>query len=167
MNKNILKLQRLVKETTNVIDNLKKEAADLEAEYNENRQAKLDKILMFLKSLTSITEQLDYDVDVQIKINGNCYIVNIWDEDAVIFNKNSIDLALPWASKYASLKRRLRDFDEDILLDNFIDSFDQGEFEIAFAEEVQRILKVMAKEANQDYDDAKIKLKGLGINSER
>ena len=164
MNENIMRLQQLVNETTDLIHNLEKETDNLGKEYNKSRQVKLDEIRLFLKSLVPIAIQLKTTIKVPIKVKsryGDVYVIGIRAGYSPLVY-SGMDCCLDdidWAAKYDDIKNRNRycnTLTYDI--DAIIDGFDQNDFEIAFSKAVQEVLVRRAEVANQNYNYIKDKL---------
>lgn len=164
MNTNLIRLEELIKETTNVINNLKADTKDLESEYNRKRQHKLDEIRACFNEMRQIIESLDCDVLVPTQIKsryGDYYMIQIrtGHSPLIMSGANCCLDRMSDRHDYSQIKRNQTmksglSFDIDAILDGW----NQEAFEIAFAEEVQKILVRKARLANQNYEDMKAKM---------
>ena len=177
MNENLSRLMALVKETNEVVNNLRNETNEIEENNVGARAKKFIKIRDYLLECYEIANELNIcikvplfflDEDKELYINFNAYDRHNGRRLKVAFNTNDHGYRGSWESISSS-----HSIDENTVWktdwkqqfifscyakiedeNRFIDTWNQDEFEKKFAAEVEKEIIKRANEANEKYNDA-------------
>ena len=179
MNANLERLKALVTETNEVVANLNKETEDIKESNQEERVIKFASIRDFLMDCWEIAKEIRTDVKVKLSISNLKkigYDTEVW----ILFNTtNERRTRICFISEYYFRNQELnRDIDSGFDAESvwkadserqydifpyyfgvqnefdFVDKWNQEEFEKRFAAEIEKAITEKASKANEKYQTA-------------
>lgn len=178
MNENLARLKALVTETNEVVANLNKETEDIKGSNQEERAHKFAAIREYLLDCYEITREIGKNIKVKLDladVKRISYDTKVW----ILFDlsktsKRPIRFYSEYIDKYGVNSDIDNGFDADTVWKvdsekqydifpyyfstqnefDFIDKWDQDEFEKRFAVEVEKLITEKASKANENYQSA-------------
>ena len=178
MNANLERLKALVAETNEVVANLNKETEDIKGSNQEERVGKFASIRDYLMDCWEITKEIGVDIKVKLTLSVKriSYDTEVW----LLFNTSGIRRKkICFVSEYYSHNSGLnRDVDSGFDAESvweadsvrqynifpyyfgvqnefdFVDKWNQEEFEKRFAVEIEKAITEKASKANEKYQTA-------------
>lgn len=183
MNENLMKLRMLVKETNQVIANLKSETQAIEDDNQIVRAEKFERIKNYLIECSEIVKELGVTVNVQIVSNVKYlkyptttfiqfksdaikrhvkpisfyyrYIdTHGYECSDLGYSSDGIDAKTTWNTESNRKQYFFGCWWKEADEKAFVDNWDQDDFEKKFAAEIERVIIEKANKANAEYEYA-------------
>lgn len=168
MTDNMLKLQALINESKKIREDIKTETERLKSEYLDNRKEQYYKLCKTLRPYFDLCEGINFP-NIYLNVdNESKYKIRFGSPALRVEIKNaknglwrgSFDIRDSYDTSYHNVKREFNfpSCGVEYYLEDFMDIFDEKVLEENFAAMVSDQLAILAKKADEEYQNAKAKL---------